>query len=119
MASENISMKMETSSRVPITLSQVTITKTKNEVLENIIFTKVESFILSLIHFLPKYQKYNFRMGQSILASKKTELDRALVKLHMLMAAFMMDNGKMTKKMEMDNFSTLMELNIKVNGKEI
>ena len=95
------------------------ILKMKNVEKENIIFMKEEHYNLNLILNLHKYQKYIYQMVQYMLVNKEMVQDKDQVKQHMLMDHFMMDNGKMIKKMVMDIFNILIILNIMVNGKKI
>jgi hypothetical protein len=66
----NINIKME------IIFKETTL-KMKKEETENIIFSKEESYNLSLILYLPKFRKFIFPMDLYISENKKTDLDRA------------------------------------------
>lgn len=53
-----------------------------------------------------------------MLANKKMAPEKAQERQHMLMAAFMTDNGLQIKSMEMDSSNMLMKQNILENGKK-
>lgn len=96
-----------------------TISKIRKEEKESIILQKVESQNLNLTLIHRKYQKFILQTVLYTQVNRRMGLDKDQVKQHMLMALFTMDNGKMTRNMEMVNTSIQMKQNTMVNGKKI